>query len=86
MSRRCLGGDGVGFPTTLGVGVEFFCPAPEVELNHILHHTLKLGIPVEIVQFVLKLLLKQNSCYVPRFPLSVSCYKIVDSQTSFTLC
>jgi len=27
-----------------------------------------------------------NSCFVPRFPLSVKCYKILVSQTSFTLC
>jgi len=27
-----------------------------------------------------------NSCSVPQFPLIASCYKIVDSQTSFTLC
>jgi len=27
-----------------------------------------------------------NSCCVPRFPLIASCYKIHDSQTSFTLC
>jgi len=42
--------------------------------------------PVEIIQFLLKLLLKQNSCCVPQFPLIASCYKIVDSQTSFKLC
>jgi len=34
-----------------------------------LHHTPKLRIPVEIVQFLLKLLLKQISCCAPRFPL-----------------
>jgi len=34
-----------------------------------LHHTLKLVIPVEMVQFLFKLLLKQISCCVPRFPL-----------------
>jgi len=27
----------------------------------------------------------ENSCCVPRFPLIASCYRIVDSQTSFTL-
>jgi len=53
---------GVGFLTTLGVGVGFFCltPTPDVQLDHFLHHTLKLGIPVEMVQFLLKLLLKQR--------------------------
>jgi len=50
---------GVGFLTTLGVGVGFFCPTPDVQLDHFLHHTLKLEIPVEMVQFILKLLLKQ---------------------------
>jgi len=54
-----LGGVGVGFLTILGVGVGFF-PTPEVQLDHFLHHTLKMGIPVEIVQFLLKLLLKQR--------------------------
>jgi len=46
---------GVGFLTTLGVAVGFFCPTPDVQLNHFLHHTPKLGIPVEMVQFLLKL-------------------------------
>ena len=59
---------GVGFLTTLEVGVGFFCPTPtpEVLLNHFLHHTRKLGIPVEMVQFPMKLFLKlaENSCYV----------------------
>jgi len=57
-----LGGVGVGFLTTLGVGVGFFCPTPtpDVKLDYFLHHTLKLGIPVEMVQFLLKLLLKQR--------------------------
>jgi len=54
---------------TLGVGVGFFCPTPDVQLDHFLHHTLKFGIPVDMVQFLLKLLLKQISCCVPRFPL-----------------
>jgi len=59
-SRRFLGE--VGFLTTLGVGVGvgFFCPTPEVQLDHFLHHAPKLGIPVEMVQFLLKLLLKQR--------------------------
>jgi len=39
-----------------------------------------------MVQFLLKLLLKQNSCCSPRFPLIVSCYKIVDNQIAFKLC
>ena len=61
-SRRFLGGFGVEFLTTLGVG--FFCPTPtpDVQLHHFLHHTPKLGIPTEMVQFLLKLLLRQISC------------------------
>jgi len=58
-SRRYLG----------GVGVGFFCPTPDVQLDYFLHHTPKLGIPLEMVQFLLKLLLKQISCCAPRFPL-----------------
>jgi len=41
-SRRFL--SGVGFLRTLGVGVEFFYPTVEVQLNHFLHHTPKLRI------------------------------------------
>jgi len=39
-----------------------FCPTPtrDVSLDHILSHSLKLGIPVEMVQFLLELLLKQR--------------------------
>jgi len=50
-SRGFLGG--VGCLTTLGAEVRFFCSAPtlDVQLDHFLHHTLKLGIPVEMVQF-----------------------------------
>jgi len=57
-----LGGVGVGFLAALGVGVEFFCPTPtpEVQLDHFLCHTPKLGIPVEMVQFLVILLLKQR--------------------------
>jgi len=41
---------------------QIFCPTPtpEVQLDHFLHHTPKLGSPVEMVQFLLKLLLKQR--------------------------
>ena len=44
-----------------GVGVfwlsrsRIFCPTPDVQLDHFLHHTPKLGIPVEMVQFLMKL-------------------------------
>ena len=61
-SWRFLGEVGVGFLTTLGAGVGFFCPTltPEVQSDHILHHTRKLGISVEMVQFLMKLLLKHR--------------------------
>jgi len=60
-----------GFLATLGVRVRFLCLilTPGVQLDHFLYHTLKLGIPVEMVQFLLKLLLKQISCCAPQFPL-----------------
>jgi len=83
-SRKFLGG--FGFLTTLGVGVGFCSPTVEVQLNHFLHHTPMLGIRIEMVQFLLKLLLKQNSFGVAGFPLIANCYEIVDSQTSFTSC
>jgi len=41
-------------------GSRIFSPTPDVQLDHFLHHTPKLGIPVEMVQFRLKLLLKQR--------------------------
>ena len=53
-------GVGVGFLITLGGGVGLFCPTLDVQLDHFLHHTPKLGIPVEMVQFLLKLFLKQG--------------------------
>jgi len=35
-----------------------FCPTPEIQLDHFLHQTPKLGIPVlEMVQFLLKILI-----------------------------
>ena len=56
---RFLGG--VGFLTKLGGKVGFFCPTPtlDAQLDHFLHHTPKLGIPVEMIQFLLKLWFKQ---------------------------
>jgi len=61
-----LSGVGVGFLRRLGVGVDvsvgFFCPipTPEVQLNHFLHRTPEIEIPVEMVRFLLKLLLKNG--------------------------
>jgi len=36
-------------------GSEIFCPTPtpDVQLDHLLHHIPKLGIPVKMVQFLL---------------------------------
>ena len=61
--------DGAGFLKTLGVGVGLFVRLRMFNWILFLHHTLKLGITVEMVQFRLKLLLKQISCCAPRFPL-----------------
>jgi len=46
-----------------------FSPTPDVQLDYFLHHTPKVEISVEMVQFLSKLLLKQISCCAPRFPL-----------------
>jgi len=62
-----------------------FCPTPEVQLNHFLHHTPKLGILVEMAQFIMKLLLKQRILVVYHDFHCVCCYEILDSKTSFTL-
>jgi len=58
-------------PNNTGSRNRIFCPTPDVQLDHFLHHNPKLGIPVEMVQFLLKLLLKQISCCASRFPLIV---------------
>ena len=86
-SRGFLGG--VGFLTTLEVG--FFQPTPEVQLNHLLHRTSNLGILTRTcwngrTSFE-TFNETENSCCAPRFPLIGTgiCYKIDDSQTSFTL-
>ena len=41
-------------------GSRIFCPTPDVQLDHFLCHTLNLGVPVEMVQFLLKLLLNRG--------------------------
>jgi len=49
----------VGFLTTLGVGVVFLSDSDsESPIGSILHHTPKLGIPIEMVQSLMNLLLK----------------------------
>jgi len=83
-SRRFLGAVGVGFLRTLevgvGVGVGFFYPTPtlEVQLNHFVHRIPKLGIPTRACW--------NGAISFQTFIEAASCYKIVDSQTSFTLC
>jgi len=51
-----MGAAGIEFLTTLGVG--YFCPTPDVQLDNFLHHTPNWEIPVEMVQYGLKLWLK----------------------------
>jgi len=46
------------------VGVGCFFPTPDAHLGHFLYQTRKLGIPVEMVQFHLKLLLNHISLVV----------------------
>ena len=53
----------------LGIWVGIFCPTPDVQMDLLLYHTPKLGIPVEMGQFLLKFLLEQISCCAPWFPL-----------------
>jgi len=60
---------GCGFGFLHKTGSRIFCPTPDVQLDHFLHHTPKFEIPVEMVQFLLKLSLKQISCCAPRSPL-----------------
>jgi len=62
---------GVGFLTTLGVRVEFFCPTPtsDVQLDHFLPHTPNFGIctngSISFETFVET----EIFCCAPRFPL-----------------
>jgi len=53
-------GFGIGFLTTPEVGIGFFVRLRMSNWIVFLHHTPKLGIPIEMVQFLLKLLLKQR--------------------------
>jgi len=57
----------VGFLTTLEV--RFFCPTPDVQLDHFLHHTPKMGIRGEMIQFPLQFVETKISCCAPRLPL-----------------
>jgi len=56
-NRRLFGG--VGFLTTLGSESDILTDSGSPN-GSLLHHTPKLGIPVQLVQFLMKLLLKQR--------------------------
>ena len=49
-------------PNNTGSRSRIFCPTPTpgTKLNHYVNHTPKLGIPVEMIQFLLKLSLNQR--------------------------
>ena len=49
--------------------VGFFWPTPDVRLDHFLHHIPKLGIPIEMVRCLPKLLEREISCCALRFPI-----------------
>ena len=70
-SRSFFGWSWSRIPNNTGSRSRIFCPTPtpDVQLDHFLHHILKLRIPVEMVRFLLKLLLKEISCCASRFPL-----------------
>jgi len=63
---------GVGFLTILGVGVGFFCPTPDVQLDQLLNRTLNLGIPVEMVVSFETFVETEISCCTSRFPLNLT--------------
>ena len=82
-----MGGVGVEvrFLTTLEVGVGFFSPTPtpDAQLDHFLHYTPKLGIPVEMVQSLFTLVESEISCCVTRFPLilTVKFHSVYDEES-----
>jgi len=59
-SRRRMIFGGAAFLTTLGSESDFFSRTPDAQLDHFLHHTPKFGVPVGMVQHLLKLLLNQR--------------------------
>ena len=54
-----------------------FCPSPDVQSDHFLHHTPELRIPVEMVQFLL------NLCWIRYFLLCTTIFIDFNSQISF---
>ena len=76
-SRSCKESEDFGWtrsriPNNTRSQSRIFCPTRDIHLDHFLHRTPRLGIPVEMVQFLLKLLLKQIFSCVPRCPLIVT--------------
>ena len=55
-----------------GVGAGFFCPTPDVQFDHFLRHTPKLGILVEMVVSFETFVGTEISCCAPRFPFIVT--------------
>jgi len=82
-SWRFLGGDEVGFLTTLGVGVGFFCPTstPDVQLDHFYITLLSWEFLLKWCNFF------WNICWNRDFLLctTISIY-FNNSQISFLLC
>ena len=85
--RRCL--SGARFLTTRGVGYGFFCPTPtlEVQLDQFFASHSKVGNSCWNGTITYETFVEtENSCFVPRFPMSVRCCNILNCQNSFTLC
>ena len=66
MSRSRIPNKKVGLLTTRSF---LFDSDSGDQFDHFLHHTSKLGIPVEVMQFLLKLIETQISFCAPQFPL-----------------
>ena len=57
MESEVFGWSRSRIPNETGSRSRIFCPTPtqDVQFDHFFHHTPKLGIPIEMVQFLLKL-------------------------------
>jgi len=79
-SRKFLGGVGVGFLTSLGIGVGFFCSTPDVQLDHFC-------ITLLCWEFLLKWYnFFWNNCWNRYFLLCTTISIDFNSQTLFPLC
>jgi len=67
-------------------GSQIFCPTPDVQLDHLLHHTLKLGIPIEMVRLLLKGTISFETFVETDFLLCTTISIDFNSQISFLLC